>query len=106
GLRAASRLPADGFLPPVAHLLRVESVGGEALPVLSAVKRPQDGASGQIVRLWNPASHPQRIRVKPLFPIVAASRSDLREQPADSLPVEENTVTLDLTARQILTLHL
>lgn len=101
-LVAASRPLAAGSLPPGAQFLSIEP--GEV--ALSVVKPPEDRSPGVIVRLWNPSSRLLPTRVRPLWPLVSASRTDLREQPGEPLALQENCVTLDLRPKEVVTLRL
>lgn len=101
-LVAASAAPGTGPLPPEASLLAI----APAEVALSAVKLPEDGSAGLVVRLWNPTDQPLAVTVRPLFPLRAASRSDLRERVGAPLEVTANSVALNLRPREIATLRL
>lgn len=101
-LVASSGVPAPGPLPPSAELLHVEP----REVALSAVKRPEDRSQGLIVRLWNPTEELLHAGIQPLLPVVAASRTNLREQAGEPVAINENRLAIELRPKEVVTLRL
>lgn len=89
-----------GPLTVPARLLVIEP----AMLVLDALKQTEDGEA-LLVRLHNPAPESCQARVKIDALGTRACRSELDESAGDSLPVEGGWITLDVRAKQIVTLR-
>ncbi|MGC9397822.1 MAG: alpha-mannosidase [Anaerolineae bacterium] len=102
--RPVRRTPVDlsGDLPDAHSLLTIEPT----TPVLGAVKQSEDGER-LIVRLFNPLDEPLDVMVRFAFPIQAAHKANLREEPEEALSIEHgDTLHLTLNAKQVQTLSL
>jgi alpha-mannosidase len=89
-----------GPLTVPARLLVIEP----AMLVLDALEQTEDGEA-LLVRLHNPAPESCQARVKIDALGTRACRSELDESAGDSLPVEGGWITLDVRAKQIVTLR-
>ncbi len=94
--------------------LDTPSTGGDApafvscnigTAVIETVKQAEDGG-GHVVRLYESAGNRGPVRLKFGFPVATAAISDILESAGETLPVEDNAVTVDLTPYKIVTLRI
>jgi len=73
--------------------------------VIETIKRAEDG-HGLIVRLFENERNRGKFTLKTGFALAEALHCNLLEENSESIPVEHNAVTLDITPYQIITLRL
>lgn len=94
-------------LPPVIpHLPLSQSLVQIDPPAaLSAVKVSEDG-SATILRLWNPLGRAVGATIRPTFAFTRAFKTNLLENATDRLQARDGAITLELRAKQIVTLRI
>lgn len=101
GVRVRQTDDGFGVATRAASLLAVDA----EVVRLSACKPASDGR-GAIVRLYNPAATDSRATVRPSFAVSAAVLTNLNEEDGQALPVQDNSITLAVPAKKIVTLRL
>ena len=99
GLRCMQGEKYEGTLPARGSYLQLS---GESL-LLSAIKQAETGR-GWVVRLYNAAERPVQGSLSAIRPIARAFAANLNEEPAQSLPCTDGTVTFTAEAHRIVTI--
>lgn len=74
---------------------------------ISAVKRAEDGTGDVIVRANNNLDEPASSSLKALFPVAAAFRTNLAEEPGQPIAIDpDGTIRFTAAPRQIVTIRL
>ncbi|HEX9007021.1 MAG TPA: glycoside hydrolase family 38 C-terminal domain-containing protein, partial [Bacteroidota bacterium] len=75
--------------------------------LISAVKRAEDGTGDVIVRANNNLGEPASSSLKALFPVAAAFRTNLAEEPGQPIAIDpDGTIRFTAAPRQIVTIRL
>lgn len=90
-----------GTLPLATSLLDVE---GSA--TVCALKQPEDGGGGFILRLFDHSGTGGKVRIRLGHPVCSVEQTDIHEQPVRRLTVENNSVELELAANEVATLKI
>ena len=94
--------PHPGPLPPAQSFLSVDDPGF----VVVTVKRADDGTGDLVVRGYEAYGGRRRVRLRALFPVTSAHRTDLLERPRHGLPLDDGAVVVDLRPFELVTMRL
>jgi alpha-mannosidase/mannosylglycerate hydrolase len=92
--------PVIPHLPLSHSLVRIDGPAA-----LSTIKLSEDG-SATILRLWNPLGRAADLAVRPTFAFTRAFKTDLLENATERLQSRDGAITLQLRAKQIVTLRI